>query len=71
MQMFVPSYQELRKSGSWKQQLDAYKRQVHELQTKLAEETKRADKQEFEVKRTQEKVNTLMREKEVSTSLKY
>ena len=49
-----------------KQQLDVYKRQVHELQSKLTEETKRADKADFENKRMNEKVLTLMREKEVS-----
>lgn len=62
-------YQELRKSGSFKQQLEVYKRQVLELQTKVTEETKRADKSEFEVKRIQEKISTLQREKEVSTIL--
>ena len=42
-----------------------YKRQVHELQNKLSEETKRADKADFEAKRSQEKMTTLQREKEV------
>lgn len=56
----------MRKSGSLKPQLDLYKRQVLELQSKVTEETKRADKSEFEVKRVQEKVATLQREKEVS-----
>ncbi|XP_052774694.1 protein Hook homolog 3-like isoform X3 [Mya arenaria] len=64
MQENLELQEELRKSGSVKQQLDVYKRQVHELQTRITEETKRADKQEFEVKRVQEKVNTLQREKE-------
>ncbi|XP_052255870.1 protein Hook homolog 3-like isoform X2 [Dreissena polymorpha] len=64
MQENLELQEELRKSGSVKQQLDVYKRQVHELQNKVTEETKRADKSEFEVKRVQEKLSTLQREKE-------
>ena len=48
-----------------KQQLEMYKRQVHELQNKLYDETKRADKADFEAKRAVEKMSTLQREKEV------
>ena len=64
-----PIFQELRKSGSLKQQLEVYKRQVLELQSKSTEETKRADKSEFEVKRSQEKLSTLQREKEVECNV--
>ncbi|XP_021350901.1 protein Hook homolog 3-like isoform X2 [Mizuhopecten yessoensis] len=56
--------EELRKASSLKQQLEGYKRQVHELQNKLTEETKRADKADFEAKRAQDKMSTLQREKE-------
>lgn len=42
-----------------------YKRQVHELQNKMSDETKRADKADFECKRAQEKLAALQREKEV------
>ena len=42
-----------------------YKRQVQDLQSKVADETKRADKVEFETKRSQEKISALQREKEV------
>lgn len=42
-----------------------YKRQVHEIQNKLYDETKRADKADFEGKRAVEKMTTLQREKEV------
>ena len=51
--------------GTVKSQLDLYKRQVQELQSKYSEETKRADKAEFESKRSGEKMQTLTREKEV------
>ena len=43
-----------------------YKRQVQEYQIKAAEETKRADKAEFESKRHQEKLISVQKEKEVS-----
>ena len=36
-----------------------------ELQNNMAEETKRADKAEFKLKRIQEKLSTVTREKEV------
>lgn len=55
----------MRKSVTMKQQLDMYKRQVHEIQNKLYDETKRADKADFERKRAVEKMTTLQREKEV------
>lgn len=46
-----------------------YKRQVHELQNKMSDETKRADKADFECKRAQEKLAALQREKEVRPEL--
>ena len=52
--------------SSLKQQLEVYKIQAHELQNKVADEIKRADKAEFELKRGQEKMGALIREKEVS-----
>ena len=61
----VENQQEVRKSGTYKSQLEMYKRQVQELQMKTSEETKRADKAEFEGKRAQEKMSSLQREKEV------
>lgn len=39
--------------------------QVVELQNKLSEESKKADKMEFEYKRVKEKVDSLQKEKEV------
>ena len=53
---------------SLRTQVEAYKRQVQELQTKVTEEIKRADKAEFEVKRNQEKMTALQTEKEVNKS---
>ncbi|KAK3601489.1 hypothetical protein CHS0354_027635 [Potamilus streckersoni] len=64
MQEHLELEEELRKSNTVKQQLEVYKRQVHEVQNKLTEETKRADKAEFEAKRSTEKMATLQREKE-------
>ena len=55
----------MRKAGAVKQQLDVYKRQVLEVQNKLTDETKRADKYEFESKRSTDKIAALQREKEV------
>ncbi|KAL3869534.1 hypothetical protein ACJMK2_042202 [Sinanodonta woodiana] len=64
MQEHLELEEELRKSNTVKQQLEVYKRQVHEVQNKLTEETKRADKADFEAKRATEKMATLQREKE-------
>lgn len=58
--------QDARKASSLKQQLEMYKIQTHELQSKLADEIKRADKAEFEFKRVQEKMVTLQSERDVS-----
>lgn len=49
-----------------KSQVDMYKKQVHELQSRLSEETKRADKAEFENKRALEKLGSIQQEKDVS-----
>ena len=55
----------MKRLASIKQQLESYKRQTLELQNKLADETKRADKWEFECTRVQEKFAIQQREKEV------
>jgi len=49
-----------------KTQLEAYKRQVQDLQLKSTDEAKRADKAEFEAKRHQEKATVLALDKEVT-----
>nr|XP_022318582.1 protein Hook homolog 3-like [Crassostrea virginica] len=64
MQEHLELEEELRKSNTVKQQLEMYKRQVHELQSKMSDETKRADKADFECKRAQEKLVAVQREKE-------
>lgn len=46
-----------------KSQLELYKRQVQELQIKSSEETRRADKAEFEAKRMNEKLTSAQQEK--------
>ncbi|XP_068190307.1 protein Hook homolog 3 isoform X2 [Antennarius striatus] len=56
--------EELRKANAAKGQLETYKRQVVELQNRLSEESKKADKMEFEYKRVKEKVDALQKEKD-------
>uniref|UniRef100_A0A669B6C1 Protein Hook homolog 3 n=1 Tax=Oreochromis niloticus TaxID=8128 RepID=A0A669B6C1_ORENI len=56
--------EELRKANAAKAQLETYKRQVVELQNRLSEESKKADKMEFEYKRLKEKVDSLQKEKD-------
>uniref|UniRef100_A0A3Q3JFV3 Protein Hook homolog 3 n=1 Tax=Monopterus albus TaxID=43700 RepID=A0A3Q3JFV3_MONAL len=64
MQTNVSLEEELRKANATKGQLELYKRQVVELQNRLSEESKKADKMEFEYKRLKEKVDSLQKEKD-------
>ncbi|XP_074642700.1 protein Hook homolog 3-like isoform X2 [Tubulanus polymorphus] len=64
MQQNMELEEDVRKSSTLKSQLEMYKRQVQELQGKSSEETKRADKLDFENKRLQEKISSLLKEKE-------
>ncbi|XP_008283439.1 protein Hook homolog 3 isoform X4 [Stegastes partitus] len=64
MQTNVSLEEELRKANATKGQLETYKRQVVELQNRLSEESKKADKMEFEYKRVKEKVDSLQKEKD-------
>uniref|UniRef100_A0A672JGD4 Protein Hook homolog 3 n=1 Tax=Salarias fasciatus TaxID=181472 RepID=A0A672JGD4_SALFA len=64
MQSIVSLEEELRKANAAKGQLETYKRQVVELQNRLSEESKKADKMEFEYKRVKEKVDSLQKEKD-------
>uniref|UniRef100_A0A3P8YD16 Calponin-homology (CH) domain-containing protein n=1 Tax=Esox lucius TaxID=8010 RepID=A0A3P8YD16_ESOLU len=64
MQNTVSLEEELRKANTAKGQLETYKRQVVELQNRLSEESKKADKMEFEYKRLKEKVDSLQKEKD-------
>uniref|UniRef100_A0A7N6F885 Calponin-homology (CH) domain-containing protein n=1 Tax=Anabas testudineus TaxID=64144 RepID=A0A7N6F885_ANATE len=65
MQTNVSLEEDLRKANAAKAQLETYKRQVVELQNRLSEESKKADKMEFEYKRVKEKVDSLQKEKDV------
>ncbi|XP_040218245.1 protein Hook homolog 3 isoform X6 [Rana temporaria] len=64
MQNTVGLEEELRKANAARSQLETYKRQVVELQTRLSEESKKADKLEFEYKRLKEKIDSLQKEKD-------
>lgn len=67
---FILFIQELKKSAMMKPQIDMYKRKVQELQSLLSDETKRADKADFEHRRVLEKKESIQQEKEVSLELK-
>jgi protein HOOK3 len=45
--------------------VELYRKQISELHQKLNEETKKADKSDFECRKMQEKLNAIQREKEV------
>ncbi|XP_051907207.1 protein Hook homolog 3 isoform X3 [Hippocampus zosterae] len=64
MQTNIGLEEEIRKANATKGQLETYKRQVVELQNRLSEESKKADKMEFEYKRVKEKVDSLQKEKD-------
>ncbi|XP_030422091.1 protein Hook homolog 3 isoform X4 [Gopherus evgoodei] len=64
MQNTVSLEEELRKAHAARSQLETYKRQVVELQNRLSEESKKADKLEFEYKLLKEKVDGLQKEKD-------
>uniref|UniRef100_A0A671W0I0 Hook microtubule-tethering protein 1 n=1 Tax=Sparus aurata TaxID=8175 RepID=A0A671W0I0_SPAAU len=57
--------EELRKANAARAQLETYKRQVQELHRKLSEETRRADNLAYEMKKLEEKHETVIKEKEV------
>ena len=63
--------QDVKRLATIKQQLESYKRQTLELQNRLTDETKRADKWEFEFNRIQEKFAIQQREKEVGLAVSY
>ncbi|XP_061887140.1 protein Hook homolog 3 isoform X2 [Entelurus aequoreus] len=64
METNISLEEEIRKANATKGQLETYKRQVVELQNRLSEESKKADKNEFEYKRVKEKVDSLQKEKD-------
>ncbi|XP_075345346.1 protein Hook homolog 3-like isoform X4 [Mycteria americana] len=73
MQNTVSLEEELRKANAARSQLETYKRQTNycfllsqavELQNRLSEESKQADKLDYECKRLKEKVDSLQKEKD-------
>ncbi|XP_060888344.1 protein Hook homolog 1 [Labrus mixtus] len=64
MQNTVSLEDELRKANAARAQFETYKRQVQELLRKMSEETRRADNLAFEMKKLEEKHETVMKEKE-------
>ncbi|KAK2520320.1 hypothetical protein Q9966_013520 [Columba livia] len=64
MQNTVSLEEELRKANTARSQLETYKRQAVELQNRLSEESKKADKLDYECKRLKEKVDSLQKEKD-------
>ncbi|XP_078525971.1 protein Hook homolog 1 [Lissotriton helveticus] len=55
---------ELKKANAARAQLETYKRQVEDLHNKLSVESKRADTLAYDIKRLEEKQETLLKEKE-------
>uniref|UniRef100_A0A8C5E7Z4 Calponin-homology (CH) domain-containing protein n=1 Tax=Gouania willdenowi TaxID=441366 RepID=A0A8C5E7Z4_GOUWI len=66
MQKTCELEEELRRANAVRSQLDAYKRQVHELHNKHSAEAMKAEKWQFEYKNLHDKFDALLKEKEVS-----
>ncbi|XP_078485464.1 protein Hook homolog 3 isoform X2 [Ciona intestinalis] len=64
MEQTLSLEEELKKANMTRSQLEAHKRQVIDLHNKLTEETRRADKAEFESKSRNEKLKNLESEKQ-------
>uniref|UniRef100_A0A8C8STW3 Hook microtubule tethering protein 2 n=1 Tax=Pelusios castaneus TaxID=367368 RepID=A0A8C8STW3_9SAUR len=64
MQRTCELEEELRKANAVRTQLEAHKRQVHELHSKHSEEALKAEKWQFEYRNLKEKFEALMKEKE-------
>ncbi|XP_075595066.1 protein Hook homolog 3-like isoform X6 [Balearica regulorum gibbericeps] len=64
MQNTVTLEEELRKANAARSQLETYKRQAVELQNRLSEESKKANKLDYECKQLKEKVDSLQKEKD-------
>lgn len=54
----------MKKSGTWRPQLDLYKKQVADMHQKLSEEAKKTDRQVFENKKLIEKMGAASQERE-------
>ncbi|XP_063219219.1 protein Hook homolog isoform X2 [Bacillus rossius redtenbacheri] len=64
VQQIMELEEEVKKSVTWKPHLEMYKLQNLELHQKLSDETKRADKFEFECKKLTERLSSVQRENE-------
>ncbi|XP_059081313.1 protein Hook homolog 3-like [Tigriopus californicus] len=64
MQRNMDLEEDVKKTGNWRPQVDAYKKQIAELHAKLDSESKKSDRLEFETKRLLEKVESLTVEKD-------
>ncbi|CAL4139175.1 unnamed protein product, partial [Meganyctiphanes norvegica] len=64
MQHNMELEEEVKKSGTWRPQLDLYKKQVADMHQKLSEEAKKIDRQVFENKKLVEKMESATQEKE-------
>ncbi|KAF6035710.1 hook1 [Bugula neritina] len=64
MEKSVEWEEESKKTSTLRSQIEVYKRQVQELQSKVTVETKRGDKSDFEIKRLQEKLSAVQTEKD-------
>ncbi|XP_062412252.1 protein Hook homolog 1 [Sardina pilchardus] len=64
MENTVSLEEELRKANAARTQLETYKRQVQELHKKLSDESRRADNFAFEMKKLEEKHETVLKERE-------
>lgn len=64
MQQNMDLEEDVKKTGSWKPQVDAYKKQIGELHVKLDAETKKSDKLEFETKKLVERLEAVSVERD-------
>ncbi|KAK9509036.1 hypothetical protein O3M35_006448 [Rhynocoris fuscipes] len=64
IQQNIELEEELKKCGTLKQQVEVYKKQAAELHDQLSDETKRADRLQYELKTCQDKLSAANREKE-------
>ncbi|RXG70251.1 Protein Hook-like protein 3 [Armadillidium vulgare] len=64
MHQIMELEEEVKKSGTWRPQLDLYKKQVSDLHQKLNDESKKTDRQIFENKKLIEKLEAVTQEKE-------
>ncbi|CAB4034453.1 Hypothetical predicted protein, partial [Paramuricea clavata] len=64
MQQTIDLQEDLRKANALKTQLENYKKQVHQLQSSVSENERRADKADFECKRVKDKLVQLQGENE-------